>query len=79
MVSSSYGAVEDFEVMTSVVPTVEFYHEGRARDVVTHASMRQDSYEFIVNLGLKTATIKNGWKERPMGPKEITSMCDFKI
>jgi len=41
--------------------------------------MRQYSHEFIVDRRFKTATIKNGWIERPVGPRETISNHTIKI
>ena len=72
--SASYGRVEDFEVITSVVSVVEPHDESTAKDKLTHAPMRQDSYKFIVVILYETAIVENDWKERPVGPRRRTSM-----
>jgi hypothetical protein len=37
---------------------------------ITDAAMGQHSHELINDPRVKTATLKNSWKERPVGPKE---------
>lgn len=45
----------------------------------TNAAMRQYSHEFIIDRRFKTATLKNIWIERPVGPRETISINTTKI
>jgi len=80
IVSASYGRVEDCEVIASVTSVVELYGERIARGhKFTHAPMRQDPHEFIVDGGFETTTFENFWKERPVGPREQILTLTTKI
>ena len=74
IVSASNGRGEDLEVILSVVSVVEHHDKSTAKDMFTHTPIRQYSYEFIVDGRYETTTVKNGWKERPVGPRRRISM-----
>ncbi len=73
IVPLSNGRVEDFEVITSVISMLSLRQKQGKRQKFTHAAIRQDSHEFIDDCMVKTATLKNGRKERPVDPRERIS------
>ena len=73
IVSLSYGRVEEFEVITSAISILELRCDRNRIPEFTDTAMRQYSHKLIIDRRLKTATLKNIWIERPVGPGDNIS------
>ena len=79
IVSLSYGRVEDFEVITSAISILELRCDRNRIPEFTDTAMRQYSHKFIIDRRFKTATLKNIWIEKPMGPRDNINSIEIEF